>query len=106
MIRLLPKGYETMLGRTFGEHDLSGGQWQKIALARAFVRDAPILILDEPTAHLDATSLHELQRRLRDLAHGRATLLISHRLETVALADRIVEMQHGRVVRTGTPASP
>jgi ATP-binding cassette subfamily B protein len=103
MIRALPAGYDTVLGRTFGDADLSGGQWQKIALARAFVRHAPILILDEPTAHLDAASLDELQVRLRELACGRTALLISHRPETLALADRILTMEHGRIVEHASP---
>jgi ATP-binding cassette subfamily B protein len=98
----LPQGYDTMLGRAFGEHDLSGGQWQKLAVARAFARAATVLILDEPTAHLDGRAERELTARLARLARGRTTLLISHRASTLRLASRIVVMDLGRIEAVGT----
>ncbi len=102
MIKQLPKGYDTMLGRLFGEHDLSGGQWQGIAVARAFAREASLLILDEPTSNLNARAEYELFRRFRDLTRGRTTILISHRFSTVSMVDRIVVMERGRVIESGT----
>ena len=97
-------GFETQLGRWFkGGVDLSGGQWQKVALARAFMRDeADILILDEPTAALDVEAEHAVFHRFRALAHGRTTLLISHRFPTVRMADRIVVLEGGHVIEEGT----
>jgi ATP-binding cassette subfamily B protein len=99
----LPEGYETMLGREFsGGYDLSIGQWQRVALARAFFRDAPFVILDEPTAALDARAESRLFERLRDLLEGRSVLLISHRFSSVRSADRIYVLEHGRVVEHGS----
>ncbi len=102
----LPAGLETQLGRWFsGGVDLSGGQWQKVALARAFMReDADILILDEPTAALDAEAEHAVFQRFRALAAGRTTILISHRFPTVRMADRILVLEAGQVVEDGTHA--
>ena len=101
----LPQKLETMLGGWFEEgHELSGGQWQKIALARAFIRDSEILVLDEPTAALDAEAEHELFIRLRQLAADRTAILISHRFSTVRLADRIAVIRDGRVEELGTHA--
>jgi ATP-binding cassette, subfamily B, bacterial len=98
----LPQGEETLLGREFdGGVELSGGEWQKIALARAFMRRAPILILDEPTAALDARSEYDVYRRFLELAMGRTTLLISHRFSTVQIADRILVLEGGVVVEEG-----
>jgi ATP-binding cassette subfamily B protein len=102
MIKDMPQGYDTMLGRMFGEYDLSGGQWQKIAVARAFARDASLLILDEPTSNLDVRAEYELFCRFRDLTRGRTTILISHRFSTVSMADRIIVMERGRIVESGT----
>jgi ATP-binding cassette, subfamily B, bacterial len=99
----LPEGYETMLGREFsGGYDLSIGQWQRIALARAFFRDAPFVILDEPTAALDARAESNLFERMRELLRGRSVVLISHRFSSVRSADRIYVLHEGRVVEEGS----
>jgi ATP-binding cassette subfamily B protein len=102
----LPAGVDTQLGRWFKEGvDLSGGQWQKVALSRAFMRDqADILILDEPTAALDAEAEHAVFQRFRTLAQGRTTILISHRFPTVRMADRIVVLEGGQITEEGTHA--
>ncbi|MBX6333547.1 MAG: ATP-binding cassette domain-containing protein, partial [Gemmatimonadaceae bacterium] len=92
-----------MLGGRFeGGGDLAGGQWQKIALARAYMRDAQVLILDEPTAALDARAEYEVFLRFSELVAGRMAVLISHRFSTVRMADRIIVLQHGSVVEEGT----
>ena len=99
----LPDGYETMLGPEFeGGKELSVGQWQRVALARAFFRDAPFIILDEPTAALDARAEHELFESIRTLCRGRSVLLISHRFSSVRSADRIYVLDGGRVVESGS----
>ena len=99
----LPEGYETVLGKEFtGGYDLSLGQWQRIALARAFFREAELLVLDEPTASLDARSEHELFEYVQALAHGRSVLLISHRFSTVKSADRIYVLHEGEIVEEGS----
>jgi ATP-binding cassette subfamily B protein len=99
----LPQGYDTPLGKWFDRGaQLSGGQWQKIALARAFVRDAPLLVLDEPTAALDARAEHDLFERLDRLAEGRTTVYVSHRFSTVRRADRILVLDEGRIVEDGS----
>lgn len=101
----LPKGYGQMLGRRFeGGVELSGGEWQKIALARAYMRDAQILILDEPTAALDARAEYEVFVRFSNLLAGRTAIIISHRFSTVRMADRIIVLKKGRVVEEGTHA--
>ena len=101
--RGLSKGYETRLGRWFDDgHDLSGGQWQKVALGRAFMRDGEVLILDEPTSSLDAESEAAVFERLKALAAGKTALLVSHRFSTVRMADRILVMKDGRVLELGT----
>ena len=103
---LLPrfsKGYQQMLGRRFEEGvDLSGGEWQKIALARAYIRDAQVLILDEPTAALDARAEYEVFLRFSELVAGRMAILISHRFSTVRMADRIIVLRHGKVEGQGS----
>ena len=98
----LEKGYETILSKAFGGIDLSAGQWQRVALARAFFRNAPFIILDEPTASLDARAEHALFDTIRGLRQGRTVLLISHRFSTVRSADRIYVLKGGTIVENGT----
>lgn len=101
----LAHGYDTTLGRQFTEgRELSGGQWQKIALSRSFMREGGILILDEPTAALDAQHEFEIFQRFRELTHGRTAILISHRFSTVRMADRIAVLADGHIVELGTHA--
>jgi len=102
LIESLPQGYDTFLGKRFGKHDLSGGQWQQLAVARALARDAKLVILDEPTSNLDAEAEYDLFKRFCRLAHGRTTVLISHRFSTVSMADRILVLDAGRIVEAGT----
>jgi ATP-binding cassette subfamily B protein len=103
LVDRLPNGYDTMLGPVFeGGHELSIGQWQRLALARAFFRDAPLLILDEPTSALDPRAEYELFSRVRELVRGRSMLLISHRFSSVRVADRICVMDQGRIVESGS----
>jgi ATP-binding cassette subfamily B protein len=103
VVAKLPAGYDQMLGRRFeGGVDLSGGEWQKLALARAYLRDAQLLILDEPTASLDARSEFEVFERFAELTFGKMALLISHRFSTVRMADRIVVLEAGRLVEEGS----
>lgn len=98
----LAKGLETPLGKAFGGDDLSGGQWQRVALARAFMRKSRILVLDEPTAAMDAEGEHEIFQRFRDLKKDRTAILITHRFGTVRMADRIVVIDGGRIVEEGS----
>jgi ATP-binding cassette subfamily B protein len=104
--QLLPRfarGYRQMLGRRFeGGVDLSGGEWQKVALARAYMRDAQVLILDEPTAALDARAEYEVFKRFAELVAGRMAVIISHRFSTVRMADHIIVLDNGTVVEDGT----
>ncbi|MGD0542848.1 MAG: ABC transporter ATP-binding protein [Candidatus Acidiferrales bacterium] len=101
-IRRLPKGFDQVLGCRFeGGVDLSGGEWQKIALARAYLRDAQLLILDEPTAALDARSEHEVFQRFAELTKGKMSLLISHRFSTVRMADRVLVLADGEIAEEG-----
>lgn len=103
LIESLPMGYEQMIGRRFKTGvDLSGGQWQKIAIARAYMRDAQVMILDEPTAALDARSEFEVFQRFKDLSDDRTAVLISHRFSSVRMADRILVLAGGRVEASGT----
>ena len=105
VIEALPQGYETVLGRRWEKGaELSGGQWQKIALARAFMRKAEVLVLDEPTSALDAEAEYEVFRRFGELMEGRIAVLISHRFSTVRMADRIVVLSEGRIHELGTHA--
>ncbi len=103
VIERLPRDYEQMLGRRFESGvDLSGGEWQKVALARAYLRDAQVLILDEPTAALDARSEFEVFQRFAELTMGKTALFISHRFSTVRMADRIVVLEHGKIAEDGS----
>ncbi len=105
VIERLPLGYDTTLGRWFDEgYQLSGGEWQKVALARAFMRDAAILVLDEPTASLDARAEYEIFARMKELSQGKMTVFISHRFSTVRLADRIFVLEDGTVKESGSHA--
>jgi ATP-binding cassette subfamily B protein len=102
----LPQGYRQMLGRRFADGvDLSGGEWQKVALARAYMRAAQMLILDEPTAALDARAEYEVFLRFSELMAGRMAVIISHRFSTVRMADRIIVLEDGHVVEEGTHAA-
>jgi ATP-binding cassette subfamily B protein len=103
LINSLPEGYAQILGRRFERGlDLSGGEWQKIALARAYLRDAQLLILDEPTASLDARAEHEVFSRFAELTSGKMALLISHRFSTVRMADKILVLANGGIVEEGS----
>jgi len=101
-IESLPEGYQTHLGRIFGQVTLSGGQWQQIALARALVRQAPILIMDEPALNLDVEAELELVRSVLESTAQRTTVIISHRFATIRRVDRIFVMEEGRLVEQGT----
>jgi ATP-binding cassette, subfamily B, bacterial len=103
VITNLPRGYDQMIGKRFQNGvELSGGEWQKIAIARAYMRDAPVIILDEPTAALDARSEFEVFRRFKELSEGKTAVLISHRFSSVRMADRILVLQDGKVEASGT----
>ena len=103
LIRRLPKGYDTVLGRWFEEgEELSTGEWQKVALARTFLRNAQIIALDEPSSSLDAKTEYEIFRGFKQLLKGRSAILISHRFSTVRMADRILVLENGHIVENGT----
>ena len=103
VIAKLPDGYDQMIGKRFKNGvELSGGEWQKIAIARAYMREAEVLILDEPTAALDARSEFEVFRRFKELSEGKTAILISHRFSSVRMADRIVVLADGKVEAAGT----
>lgn len=103
VIKSLPKGYETLLGNWFEEgEELSIGQWQKIALARAFLRDAQLIVLDEPTSALDPKAEAEVFKKFRQLLHNQSAILISHRLSTIKMADQIYLLDKGRIIENGT----
>jgi len=103
VVAKLPERYEQVIGKLFrGGIDLSGGEWQKIAIARAYMRDASVLILDEPTAALDARSEYEVFRRFKELARDKTAVLISHRFSSVRMADRIVVLAEGTIEAIGT----
>ena len=105
VIRKLPDGYDQVLGKRFRTGiDISGGEWQKVAIARAYMRDAQLLILDEPTAALDARAEFEVFKRFKELSEGRTAVLISHRFSSVRMADRIVVLKDGAVDSVGTHA--
>jgi ATP-binding cassette subfamily B protein len=101
----LDGGYDAVLGRHFEDgNQLSGGQWQKVALARAFMRSAPVVVLDEPTSSIDAKAETEIFGRLRDIAGNATSLLIAHRFSTVRIADKILVIEDGRLIEEGTHA--
>jgi ATP-binding cassette subfamily B protein len=103
VIRSLPGGYDQVLGKRFRTGvELSGGEWQKVAIARAYMRDAQVLILDEPTASLDARSEFEVFQRFKELSEGRTAVLISHRFSSVRMADRILVLAEGQIEAMGT----
>ncbi|MBL8160374.1 MAG: ABC transporter ATP-binding protein, partial [Anaerolineae bacterium] len=104
MIDAMPRQYETVLGRLFYEDskDLSGGEWQRIALARAFMRDVPLLILDEPTAALDAFAENAVYNRFAELTKGRTTIFVTHRLSSVQMAQKILVLKQGRLIEVGS----
>lgn len=102
LIRRLPDDYQTLLGRWFGGAELSVGEWQRIALARAFLRQAPLIILDEPTSAMDSWAEVDWLARFRDLAAGRTAIIITHRFTTAMQADEIHVMDYGRVIEAGT----
>ena len=103
LISSLPEGYDTAIGNLFNDsRELSWGEWQKIALARSLYRDAPVLILDEPSSALDADAEYEIFSRFRDIMKDRTALLISHRFTNVSLADRIIVLEKGAVAESGT----
>jgi ATP-binding cassette subfamily B protein len=103
LIKNLPNGYSTVIGNLFDDsRELSWGEWQKIALARAIFRDAPVLILDEPSSALDADTEYEIFSRFREIVRGRTSILISHRFTNVSLADRIIVLKKGTIAETGT----
>lgn len=105
VIDKLPGGYQQMIGRRFADGvDLSGGEWQKVALGRAYMRDAQLLILDEPTAALDARAEHEVFQRFAELTKGKTAVIISHRFSTVRMADRILVLEGGELLELGTHA--
>ncbi len=112
VIAKLPAGYDQMIGKRFKNGvELSGGEWQKIAIARAYMREAQVLILDEPTAALDARSEFEVFQRFKELSDGKTAILISHRFSSVRMADRILVLQDGKVeasarTRSSSPAGP
>ncbi|MFO7551955.1 MAG: ABC transporter ATP-binding protein [Haliea sp.] len=101
----LPDGLDTRLGREFAEHDLSGGQWQLLAIARTLARDAAVLILDEPTSHIDARAEHAFYAAIEAVAGSATRIIISHRFSTIRMADRILVMADGRIVEQGTHQS-
>ena len=103
IIERLPEGYEAWLGRRWEKgHELSGGEWQKVALSRAFMRDAEVLALDEPTASLDAEAEYQVFQRFGELTAGKIAVLISHRFSTVRMANRIVVIEGGRITEVGS----
>lgn len=104
LLSQLPNGLDTQLGRAFGGRELSDGEWQKLALARAYLRDAQLLVLDEPTAALDVQTEYNVYSRFRELTRNRMTLLISHRFSTIRMADRILYLANGRIREAGSHA--
>jgi ATP-binding cassette subfamily B protein len=105
LIESLPQKYDTLLGKWFEEgEELSRGEWQKVALARTFIRKSQIILLDEPASSLDPRAEHEIFCKFKELTRGKTSLFISHRLSTVKMAERIIVMDKGRIVESGTYA--
>lgn len=103
LLNNLPRGYDTVIGTLFDDsRELSWGEWQKIALARALFRQAPVLILDEPSSSLDADTEYEIFSKFREIVNGRTSILITHRFTNVTLADRIIVLENGAITETGT----
>ena len=103
VVDTLPKKYQQILGKRFSDGvELSGGQWQKVALARAYMKDAQLLILDEPTSALDARAENEVFLRFSELIEGKTAVLISHRFSTVRMADRILFLENGQIKELGS----
>ena len=103
LLNNLPRGYDTVIGTLFDDsRELSWGEWQKIALARALFREAPVLILDEPSSSLDADTEYEIFSKFREIVNGRTSILITHRFTNVTLADRIIVLENGAIAETGT----
>jgi ATP-binding cassette subfamily B protein len=103
IISNLPNGYNTVIGTLFDDsRELSWGEWQKIALSRALFRDASVLILDEPSSALDANTEYDIFNRFSELVQGRTSILISHRFTNVSIADRIIVLDKGAIIETGT----
>jgi ATP-binding cassette, subfamily B, bacterial len=102
LLESLPRSLETLLGRELGERELSGGEWQKLALARAYLRDSQVLVFDEPTAALDVQSEYRIYTRFHELTQGRLTLLISHRFSTIRMADRVLYLAGGHIQEEGS----
>jgi len=103
LVQRLPEKYDQALGKRFNQGiELSGGEWQKIALARAYMKDAQLLILDEPTAALDARAEYEVFQRFSELTQGKMAVLISHRFSTVRMADRILVLDKGELLESGS----
>lgn len=102
VISKLDQGYDTILGKWFEDgEELSFGEWQKVALARAFIRDAQVVVLDEPTSAMDAKAEYEIFKKFREMTAGRTTILISHRFSTVRMADSIYVLDNGRIIEHG-----
>jgi ATP-binding cassette subfamily B protein len=102
IIDRMPRGLDTVLGRRFGDYDLSGGEWQRISVARALAKDAPILVFDEPTANMDARAEYELFTALKEMVKQKTAIIVSHRFATVRSADRIVVLDEGRIAELGS----
>jgi ATP-binding cassette subfamily B protein len=103
LIDSLPNGYDTVIGNLFDDsRELSWGEWQKIALARALFRNAPVLILDEPSTSLDADAEYDIFSRFREIVKGRTSILISHRFTNVSLADKIIVLDKGMIIESGS----
>lgn len=103
VISKLPQGYDTILGKLFDSgEELSIGQWQKVALARAFLRDSQVIVLDEPTSAMDPKAEYEIFKKFRELIKDQSAVLITHRLSTVKMADRIYVMDGGKIIESGT----